>query len=774
VNDQAEQDWIVATFANFGGTPRSLWIGLTDQSSEGIFSFWINGEPIGFTFWWPGEPNDCGGLFVEDYVHMFPSTDARYPHWNDIRNDGCGQCGECFAPNGVVEVVLGPAISCFTSPSSWATYDYGADPLGCSQDPTCIHPDGYANALFDGRYVYFIPDYDGSFHGEFLRFDTTGGFGNATSWVTYDPGENGVGSDPDGYVGAVFDGQFVYFVPQINGSEYSGEVLRFDTTGGFTDAASWDAYDPGANGVGTDPDGFNGGVFDGRYVYFAPVFNGTEPHGEVLRYDTTSPFGDVLSWAAYDAGANGVGVDPDGYVGGAFDGRYIYFSPQYNGTEFHGEVLRYDTTNPFNNAASWATYDPGANGVGTDPDGYYGAVFDGRYVYFTPNLNGTDRHGEVLRYDTTGAFANPASWATYDYGSDPLGCAQDPNCNDPDGYDAVGFDGRYVYFSPYYNGTGNHGEVLRYDTSGDFANALSWSTYDPGANGVGTDPDGYDGVVFDGRYMYFVPFDNGSNHHGEVLRYDTRGGACPAEGGDDTCHNGSMNTLIPCSTDDDCTPPAVCGNKRYITAKPANLEGGGNASIQVEIVSMPECIGGANAGRACSAASHCPGGMCGPSPRQGEIWWAGAEQPIPDPPLPALRGAMLMCEASPTNAQVWTTGDLHLFGTSIVPASRYNVRMCDENGASCSPPRLVATSKWGDVLGPFGGGAQPNFTDINSIVQKFIGIASAPSTPRADLVAPGNFGEPNKPNQVVNFADVAADIAAFMGTPYPYTVPACP
>jgi len=114
---------------------------------------------------------------------------------------------------------------------------------------------------------------------------------------------------------------------------------------------------------------------------------------------TYSALNDLTKWAAYDAGANGVGTDPDGFYGGVFDGRYVYFVPYHNGTAQHGEVLRYDTTLPFDQAASWATYDAGANGVGTDPDGFVGGVFDGRYVYFVPYHNGTAQHGEVLRYD---------------------------------------------------------------------------------------------------------------------------------------------------------------------------------------------------------------------------------------------------------------------------------------------------------------------------------------------------------------------------------------
>ena len=42
----------------------------------------------------------------------------------------------------------------------------------------------------------------------------------------------------------------------------------------------------------------------------------------------------------------------------------------------------------FQYPASWATYDPGANGVGTDPDGYSGAVVAGQYIYFVPHTSG--------------------------------------------------------------------------------------------------------------------------------------------------------------------------------------------------------------------------------------------------------------------------------------------------------------------------------------------------------------------------------------------------
>jgi hypothetical protein len=46
-----------------------------------------------------------------------------------------------------------------------------------------------------------------------------------------------------GYAGAVFDGRYVYFVPYQNSSGAHGRVLRYDTQAGFSNAASWTAYD---------------------------------------------------------------------------------------------------------------------------------------------------------------------------------------------------------------------------------------------------------------------------------------------------------------------------------------------------------------------------------------------------------------------------------------------------------------------------------------------------------------------------------------------------
>lgn len=58
----------------------SVWIGLTDASNEGQFT-WVTGEPFAYTAWFVDEPNNLGD---EDFVHYqrYTSSAAGWG-WND-------------------------------------------------------------------------------------------------------------------------------------------------------------------------------------------------------------------------------------------------------------------------------------------------------------------------------------------------------------------------------------------------------------------------------------------------------------------------------------------------------------------------------------------------------------------------------------------------------------------------------------------------------------------------------------------------------------------
>src|SRR4030095_15865724 len=50
INNAAEDAWVFGQFSSFGGTPRPLWIGLTDAAQEGVFT-WVSGEPVTYLNW---------------------------------------------------------------------------------------------------------------------------------------------------------------------------------------------------------------------------------------------------------------------------------------------------------------------------------------------------------------------------------------------------------------------------------------------------------------------------------------------------------------------------------------------------------------------------------------------------------------------------------------------------------------------------------------------------------------------------------------------------
>jgi hypothetical protein len=103
INDAAENQFVVQTFSDYGGIERELWIGLTDQNFPGPF-VWSSGEPVTYTNWNPGEPDDFLGLEYWTLIHR-PSHEYA-SQWNDFKNTSADDTGVPFF--GVVEVVPEP------------------------------------------------------------------------------------------------------------------------------------------------------------------------------------------------------------------------------------------------------------------------------------------------------------------------------------------------------------------------------------------------------------------------------------------------------------------------------------------------------------------------------------------------------------------------------------------------------------------------------------------------------------------------------------------
>jgi hypothetical protein len=388
----------------------------------------------------------------------------------------------------------------FAEKKRWSAFDAGFT--------GGIDTTGYFGAVYDGQYIYFAPCRTMDFHGRALRYNTKGDFYSQDSWESFDAGSTD-GLDTRGYAGCVFDGRFVYYVPFAVSTTRHARVLRFDTTGEFFSSESWSAFDAQAI-VGLVNSGFDGAIFDGRYIYFSPFGYDPFAHGRVLRYDTEGDFKKESSWVVYDASSTG-GMDTRGYYGATYDGKYIYFVPFNDGTGFHGRVLRYDTEKDFSSSKSWSAYDAGFTG-GKNTIGYKGAIYWGDYIYFVPFREAEKCHGRVLRLNISEDFNDASSWESYDAaGTDGV---------DTRGYVGAETDGRFIYFIPYSDENNKfHARALRYDTGEEFSDAESWNAY----NAENTDElttRGYKYGAFDGRYIYYTPYNDGTAFSGKVLRYD--------------------------------------------------------------------------------------------------------------------------------------------------------------------------------------------------------------------------------------------------------------
>ncbi len=155
----------------------------------------------------------------------------------------------------------------------------------------------------------------------------------------------------------------------------------------------------------------------------------------------TDPFTTTAAWSTFDAGDNAIVLRYDTWLGAGDTSAWN------NGSGMHGEVLRYDTQGTFNDINSWSEFNPDANGVGTAPRGYWGAVLDGQNVMFVPIRNGSGaEHGEVLILDTQHSMAGQGSRRQFIQNSNGIVGTQSSQFAIPttdSGYDGTG-NGEYT------------------------------------------------------------------------------------------------------------------------------------------------------------------------------------------------------------------------------------------------------------------------------------------------------------------------------------------
>jgi hypothetical protein len=316
-------------------------------------------------------------------------------------------------------------------------------------------------------------------------------FTEPSNWTTFvlSAAQNVMGP----YNGGTFDGTYVYFAPQATNA-----AARYDTTRQFVATASWSAFAIGSAVPGAS--GFRGAVFGHDGVHLVPF-----PAAQAVKYYTDTPFSAEGSWL-------GQTVNTGGYLGGTFDGRWVYYVPHASGGVFHGLAARYDSRSPFDEPTAWQSYDITSDETKAGARGFYGALYAQPYVYFVPNASASVTfHGNAVRYDTRSAFDAPAAWEMFDIAS---------LNSQARGFAGGVFDGRHVYYVPHANANAQfHGLVARYDSQGSFTDPSSWLIFD--AAQVDQNAKGFVTGAFDGRFVYFVPNGGGTLSLGLVLRYDT-------------------------------------------------------------------------------------------------------------------------------------------------------------------------------------------------------------------------------------------------------------
>lgn len=303
----------------------------------------------------------------------------------------------------------------------------------------------FTACTFDGRYVYMSQFYDGTGQaGRVVRYDTTASFIAAGSYSIIDL--TTIDSGIVGIQGMCFDGRYVYGNCYLGAaSARIGWQWRYDTTQSFA-TGNVDTLD--LTTINSNYKGFGGLVNTDKYIYYLPLYDGTNTFGNLGRHEIGSTF-DSSGFEFFDL----MTIDSDwgGFQAGTYDGRYLYLFCNNNADlSRSGRIVKYDTTKPFDEENAYEEIDK--IDVSTDYATTLGGVFDGRFIYPTPFTNNAGGYnGYLTKIDTFNFIENVADVINIEgiYGSSARACW------------GACFDGKYIYLAPYYDGSGANENFIR-------------------------------------------------------------------------------------------------------------------------------------------------------------------------------------------------------------------------------------------------------------------------------------------------------------------------
>ena len=373
-------------------------------------------------------------------------------------------------------------------------------------DLCSIHPAnrGFSGAVSDGRFIYLVPLNNGESHGRVARHDTQIAFDDPAAWEAFDSTQVNPGSR--GFVDGVFDGRYLYLVPFFN-DKHHGQVTRYDTRMPFAEASSWSVFDTTL--VSANSRGFVSGCFDGRYFYLAPYqLDQSTQHGQITRYDTSRDFNELDAWKVFNLAA--VHPDSRGFHSAVCAGEHVYFVPYHLGDKhYSGLMMRHDRRLEFDCEAAWECFD--LTSIHEGCRGYVGGVCHDGMLYLAPYIDGKDRHGRVIRFNTRAQLTEANAWSVFDCAGVNSGSR---------GFFGAICDGRHLFLVPHCRGVGAyHGQLTRHELAMDFNDAASWSFCDlarvePACRGF------MGGAVHAGK-LYLAPYEiDAGRHSGLAVRID--------------------------------------------------------------------------------------------------------------------------------------------------------------------------------------------------------------------------------------------------------------
>ena len=282
----------------------------------------------------------CVGKFGEssvmavDYAFSEEALEGEYAH-SCYCQDACAQCdasdGSTLAIKkgaGALPVSCGTGLvcdsdgantACVSTLAPWESKMPGVLDLATTDGDLTGCLGGFAS----GEHGYLVPNAN----GKVVRFDLA----TFTQVAVLDLPTVANDGDLKGFRGGFASGEHGYLVPNYTGNKHFGKAVRFDLAT-FTQVTVLDLPTVANDG---ELAGFEGGFASGEHGYLVPQYNGNDQFGKVVRFDLAT----FTQVAVLDLPTVANDGDLNGFGGGFASGEHGYLVPRSIGKAVRFDVI---------------------------------------------------------------------------------------------------------------------------------------------------------------------------------------------------------------------------------------------------------------------------------------------------------------------------------------------------------------------------------------------------------------------------------------------------